>query len=1532
MTVKRIIFRTLLAFFVLAIVLSSFLAWLLLTASGLAFAAHQAERFVPGFKLENVAGDWGDLTVTGLELDIPGVKAKVGEIRFGLAWREIAQGRIHIKTAALSGVELDVATAELQASEPKEDPAPSSGPLTLPAGWAVIVDRAALSKADASVDGMKAVVGDFAASMTWSGDVMEFKEIALADAAFQMPGVDASMRRLAAAVSYSFDPDKGLDVEGIGINGVRTVVETARLADGGSGAADQKHEKSTASPAVVESAPIMAPFAMKLGGLSAGDLAVEIDGSRVSIDELRLAADWTGNAAAVTESTIKGVRAVLAEPAAAEKAGGKPAEQPAASVVKTAAVEPAGEGAVDGSQAADGVQAVVQGLGEALEKRFEAPLVAALPEVHLPLALSVADFRLEDVVVENIPGVDPKVMPALAPLTVARLTSAFSLKGSKAEIARFEVQSSAGRIDFRADIDLSGAWPISGELAVDTDYVYFTNALGVPSAEASLKAVLSGEVLDSLKSRTTLRGAWAADFNAMAGLGLPGLPFKFELAAAELRWPLPGAVFEAAPSANAAEKSGANADSAGSRKMQAHTGTQTEKTAQTARTDAASAPQRFLVKNFTIALDGSVKAWTLTGGAVVEAQDLKIGAAEGFKGQFVLKGAGTASHAAVTEASFKSPWGSADWSAEADWLREPRWKTAFKADGFNAAVFFPKIPMTLSASAAADGSFSIDWRDWQLEVTKLDVSGGIAGAPLGLSGRAALSSDRRAKLDGIHVLVGKNTIDLDGEANDLTDVRLALKIDAPGFINSFPGLKGQARGYVNLTGSVFRPAVKADLHVAGLGWENVFSVGDIRLKADVRNRIKAIESGAMKAKAEAVRAARAQAGFSVDQSIDDLAAAFAIGELSGSWSLVVKDIDASGQHVDALELGGTGDESFNKSYLKTAGGIVSGSAELSGRVDRQTLRWQGALERAAFETPVGPWTLRKAAPLSFDLPTKSFTLGAQCWENPDAEICVPKTYSIGRQGEFHADLKRLDMAILKPWLRRRDKVSGTLSGSVEAKWNADQPGLPDVKAVLTGDGLSAQTRYQGVAVPVTFEKLRVSASIQKGAAQALLRIKPVDSGDVGLSLAVGDLEGARTLSGRLLMTDVTPSLLKPFLSQGEKTEGRMSADLRMGGTLASPSLTGDFRLTQLQLDAAFIPIDMQPSDITLTFEGQRSTLQGRIETTQGAIDLSGSADWRTLNDWRAKVGVKTDKIRATMPPMIKVDVTSDVWAEATPELITLGGRIDVPWADIVVGTLPDSGVSISADEVILGDDLQPAAPPSTPIAVKSSIIVTIGPKVAIDAFGLKAGLTGSLVVVQDGELLGLNGQIKIPYGRFHAYGQDLLVRQGTVVFSGPAGNPSLNIEAIRNPEATEDDVTAGIRVAGSAAQPKVSIFTEPSKSQSEALSYLIRGQGLDTEDGSSNAMTSMLIGLGATTGSSILSEVGDAMGIQGLGLDTTGVGDSQQVVVSGYVLPGLQVKYGIGIFDSLATLTLRYRLMPRLYLKAVSSVDQALDLLYRFDF
>ena len=128
--------------------------------------------------------------------------------------------------------------------------------------------------------------------------------------------------------------------------------------------------------------------------------------------------------------------------------------------------------------------------------------------------------------------------------------------------------------------------------------------------------------------------------------------------------------------------------------------------------------------------------------------------------------------------------------------------------------------------------------------------------------------------------------------------------------------------------------------------------------------------------------------------------------------------------------------------------------------------------------------------------------------------------------------------------------------------------------------------------------------------------------------------------------------------------------------------------------------------------------------------------------------------------------------------------------------LPESAVGVSSDEVMLDDQLKPIQPKTASIPINSNLMIHVGNDVRLDAFGLKARLKGDLKVVQDKKGLGLNGQIDIPSGRFHAYGQDLIVRKGQLMFSGPPDQPLLNIEAIRNPESTEDDVTAGVRVTG----------------------------------------------------------------------------------------------------------------------------------------
>lgn len=94
------------------------------------------------------------------------------------------------------------------------------------------------------------------------------------------------------------------------------------------------------------------------------------------------------------------------------------------------------------------------------------------------------------------------------------------------------------------------------------------------------------------------------------------------------------------------------------------------------------------------------------------------------------------------------------------------------------------------------------------------------------------------------------------------------------------------------------------------------------------------------------------------------------------------------------------------------------------------------------------------------------------------------------------------------------------------------------------------------------------------------------------------------------------------------------------------------RLNGVDIDGNFMPFDMQPSQLTMNFNGQSSTLSGSVLTQQGQINLSGDADWSQLDNWRARIAAKGSRVRITVPPMVRLDVSPDVVFEATPSLFT----------------------------------------------------------------------------------------------------------------------------------------------------------------------------------------------------------------------------------------------------------------------------------------
>lgn len=859
------------------------------------------------------------------------------------------------------------------------------------------------------------------------------------------------------------------------------------------------------------------------------------------------------------------------------------------------------------------------------------------------------------------------------------------------------------------------------------------------------------------------------------------------------------------------------------------------------------------------------------------------------------KGSEVASH--LTDFSILSNVGRVQIDGQANWEKNVRFAAALNLSGLNTKEVLPQTPLTV------DGSFVI-WGErqngrWKAKLQDLTVLGELRGQSLALTGAVESHGNGIVEAPELYFAVGNNTFEFSGKADfakDVPELDFKTKIDAPDFGLVDPNLLGSVKGTLAVTGTTRLPVINADLTA-----RNIDYFGTTLKRGHLTGRMRSRDV------------------------------------VSGRLTLQLTDFKTQGVDIRKATIELRGNELRHNLTVHTEGTPISVDAKISGIYERMLGNWAGALAELKVKTAYGPVTLEKPMRLAYVPDLNRANVSKACLAHTHARLCLENDLKIDLTNRSDLSiligLPKFDLAFIKQYFPGRFVADGIIKANADVTLPAGLSELPRGRVTVRAQDISTKYRMDLSDLKVGFNSVQLSFANAKDSIEGNWKIDIKDNGDIEGSLRMSDLFNTRTVDGALKFVAVDATLVNSFLSPGESAEGQWFGNLRFAGTLEEPLIYGRTGLFNAKLDSTKLPFEMLPSDIKLTFNGNSSTLEGHLKTPQGEVALNGSADWRTIGEGKAIVTTKGSNLRVTLPPDIEFDLTTDVTCEASSDLIKLDGAISIPWAKVSVSKLPASAVDVSDDAVRLDRPRAKKKAAGKPIPIESNLRIHIGDDVRVEAMGLKARLTGNLNVIQDNGTLGLTGQISVPSGSFKAYGQDLLVRRGEFHFVGAVANPLLDLEAIRNPDRTADDVIAGIRVTGSVDSPQVAVFTDPAKSETEALSYLIRGEGLDPSGDSDNTMiTSALINLGLSQGSHVFESLGDAVGISGLGFETEGVGDSSQLVVSGYVLPGLKVKYGVGIFDSLATLTLRYRVIPKLYVEAVSGVDQALDLLYSFEF
>ncbi|NIC04001.1 translocation/assembly module TamB domain-containing protein [Billgrantia bachuensis] len=971
--------------------------------------------------------------------------------------------------------------------------------------------------------------------------------------------------------------------------------------------------------------------------------------------------------------------------------------------------------------------------------------------------------------------------------------------------------------------------------------------------------------LGELSAQLDAHGPVDASLSAQADVLDPSVPFNASLQSEFLRWPLPMA-------------------------------------AEPVQEEALAEP--YVIEDLDLRLSGSLVDYSAALSMRLEGPDIPLT-------RVALSGSGDFEHFAWTPLSLSLGNASVVSRGRVEWRDGLDVEATARLDNVDPGLFTDAMEGRLDGNL--DIAFSQTPQGWQLRVPRLAVDGELQELPLSLRARLTGNSDMQWQVEEFDFRQGNNRITASGAISD-SQMDLGGDISLTELGSLHEELTGSLTGRFRTEGSPERPRLELDLE----GRELAF--------AD--NRLETLQlSGSV-------------------QGLDD-------PELD--VNLEIERLVAGGQRFSDVSLDLTGRLSSHRAELTVIAGrgmpLSRASLVLEGELATEQQRYTGRIDPLEVDSDYGELRLDEPIAFNADLASGQAQVQPFCLRREQGgRVCLEEPLQASaEQGQVALTVRELPMELLAEWLPEDWRASGATELDLQARWRqgGSQWNLEaDLGSELNLEGVDIYG--QPWSMPDTRLNARVDASQARTALE--LELELGDAGRLDLDIGLDDPLGAGELSGVLVLDGLDLSRYRTLTEGLDMLEGVVAGRVGISGTRDNPSLDGALELTGLRASGLDVPLIVEDGRIRVEFNGDSARLMGYVASDEGRLVIDGNASWPSLDEWRIAVDLDGTRrpLLVSLPQFGRLRVAPEIAVRINPQELRVRGDVQVPWARLEIGEAPPAAVSPSPDEIIITrrdeeraqqrDELEATAgtDEAAAVALREAgmrldvrIDLSLGPDMKLEAMGLETDLLGTLQVRQQDGPVQLFGDVSLADGRFRAFGQDLLIRQGELLFSGPPDQPLLDFEAIRNPDATEDGVVAGLRVTGFAAEPTLTIFSEPAMDEARALSYLLRGRA--PRDGDADgALTSALVGLTLGRTGGAVGAIGQAFGIDDLALETAGAGDDSQVVVSGYLTEDLRISYGVGIFSPIAELTLRYTLWRNLYVQAVSGAAQAVDLVYIF--
>lgn len=793
-----------------------------------------------------------------------------------------------------------------------------------------------------------------------------------------------------------------------------------------------------------------------------------------------------------------------------------------------------------------------------------------------------------------------------------------------------------------------------------------------------------------------------------------------------------------------------------------------------------------------------------------------------------------------------------------------------------------KFDLKLDATAARkNGQLHAD-------VQSLTAEGTLRHQPLHLNAKASYAGNH-VVVDTFKLVSGATTARIGGRFGWTPDARLDghWSLDSSDLSTLWPTLSGALKSHGKVTGVVKAPNIQATMkadHLAVSG-----------------NRV-----------------AHAMLDAHVDWS----------GATQSKVALSVDGVDAGGQTIKKVAVDANGTPASHRISARLSSDIADADVALDGHLEKNN-HWRFTLDRLrASYRKLAPWSL--AVPASGRVSAQSQSIDNACLVSGSARLCIKGAHD-AKASTAQIKLSDLAYAYAQSFFPSGLDVGGAVSGTVDARVPA--AGAPDIKADLqtTGGQVTMKTADAGKVRILDMKPGHIALTMAPDGLKTNVDLPLANSGGIKAQLAVqagGVPLTQRPLSGTVRVNIAKLDFIQRLSPQVAHFEGHIQGDLNINGTLAQPRVLGNLAVDAPRIVLISPGLTLTGVHLVAAGHGNSIGIKAKAESGGGSLHVDGGV---ALNSHGQDVhlAIKGDHFQIVNIPDVTAYASPDLEVKVSPSRVDVTGSVTVPKASITPRNLPAAGVeTVSSDQVIVSGKKKPV-PKAVSRAVHANVKVILGKKIHINGFGLKADLNGALRVIQQpGNQTTGTGQINIVNGSYRAYGQNLNIQTGRILFAGgPVSEPGVDIKAVRKPN---DNVTVGVQVRGTLKDPKLTLFSSPSMSQSEQLSWLLLGRPLQGATGQQSSLVARAaLALGSSRANRVFQGIGNKLGLDQVGIGTeadSGAGksagagsESAAFTVGKYLTPKLYVSYGIGLFDSVSTLSLRYTLNSHWRLETQSS-------------